>query len=93
MKRSSCYLLGALLLSTTLLAAPHGSFELRDWSIDAAADKMGGDAYALTAMVAQVDADPLHPASGGVYQLRGGFLAPIRVSEPSGDALFADGFE
>ena len=88
------YLMAGLMLSTAALAAPQGgSFELRDASVDAAGDVLSGGAYSLVAVVAQIDADPLHPASGGVYALRGGFLAPLGASTPTGDAVFADGFE
>ncbi|MEZ5440570.1 MAG: hypothetical protein R3F15_03695 [Lysobacterales bacterium] len=87
-------LMAGLMLSTAVLAAPQGgSFELRDASADAAGDVLSGGAYSLVAVVAQIDADPLHPASGGVYALRGGFLAPLGASTPTGDAVFADGFE
>lgn len=50
-----------------------------------------GGAFAISGTIGQVDADPLQPASGGVFAITGGFW-PTGVAPPS-DPIFANGFE
>jgi hypothetical protein len=52
-----------------------------------------GGIFALSGTIGQVDADPLHPASGGAYTLVGGFWAGAVPAAPGSDPIFADGFE
>lgn len=51
-----------------------------------------GGAFVLKGTIGQLDADPLHPASGGVYTLIGGFW-PLAPATPLADPIFANGFE
>jgi hypothetical protein len=78
--------------STTVLAQ---SSELRiDWfTVDAGGGTSTGGNYSVSGTVAQVDADPLHPASGGNFELTGGFWVIDSAPPTTQDAIFRDGFE
>lgn len=52
-----------------------------------------GGAFRIDGTIGQVDADPLHPASGGAFAISGGFWAGLAPTPPSGEAVFANGFE
>ena len=52
-----------------------------------------GGIYALSGTIAQPDADPLQPSTGGVYAIAGGFWPGNPPGTPTTDALFASGFE
>jgi hypothetical protein len=61
------------------------------FSVDAGAGTATGGSYRVQGTIGQADADPLHPATAGPYELVGGFWAvPATIPE---DALFSDGFE
>ena len=63
-----------------------------DWStIDAGGGIAAGGAFELNGTIAQIDAEPLQPASGGNFQLTGGFWVVANLA--ASDALFKDGFE
>ena len=82
----------ALLAASAASATPKGG-ELRiDWStIDAGGGNATGGTYSISGTIGQVDADPLQPASGGAFELTGGFWV-IDAAPPS-DQVFRDGFE
>ncbi|MCB1605687.1 MAG: hypothetical protein KDI71_01745 [Xanthomonadales bacterium] len=82
--------LGLLLGISVALAAPAGDFELPSYTSDSGGGYSSGGVYAVQGTIAQVDADPLHPASGGPWEVVGGFW-PTVAERP--DDLFADGFE
>lgn len=67
-----------------------GAEALRRQVLPAGGGLSAGGPYALHGSIGQSEADPLNPASGGPYELRGGFW-------PSGgqqvDLLLRDGFE
>jgi hypothetical protein len=69
------------------------AFTLRRFSVANGAGRGSGGAFAVRATLGAVDADPLHPASGGAFTLTGGFLAAPDSAAPVGDAVFANGFE
>lgn len=50
-----------------------------------------GGNFVVRGTIAQVDADPLQPASGGVFAITGGFWPGMDSGES--DLLFKDGFE
>lgn len=52
-----------------------------------------GGAFRIDGTIGQADADPLHPATGGVFAVSGGFWPGIGPAAPQGDALFGNGFE
>jgi hypothetical protein len=52
-----------------------------------------GGNYTLSGTIAQPDADPLQPSTGGVYAIAGGFWPGNPPGTPATDALFASGFE
>lgn len=52
-----------------------------------------GGVFRIDGTIAQPDADPLHPATGGAYAISGGFW-PGLVSTTTGNGMiFANGFE
>ena len=91
----------ALLLCVPLLAAAAGrapasakleqveSYTIDWWTVDDGGGSASGGAYALTGTIAQADADPLQPSTGGTYQVDGGFWGGAALSND----LFRDGFE
>jgi hypothetical protein len=87
------------LIGLFLLASGPSAFaqsgELRvDWaSIDAGGGSSTGGIYSVSGTIAQVDADPLQPASGGNFELTGGFWAGIAPQSSQPDAIFNNGFE
>lgn len=52
-----------------------------------------GGAFAVSGTIGQADADPLHPATGGVFAISGGFWPGLAAAPPPGDDVFANGFE
>jgi hypothetical protein len=52
-----------------------------------------GGAFRIDGTISQVDADPLHPATGGVYAVSGGFWSGLVRATPGAEPIFADGFE
>lgn len=67
--------------------------EVRHWSADGGGGQSSGGNFELRGVIGQPDADPLQPASGGIFELTGGFLAAQPPSGPLDDPIFADGFE
>ena len=83
----------AVTLSVLAAGSASAGGELRvDWStIDAGGGTTTGGNFSLNGTIAQVDADPLQPSSGGNFEVTGGFW--VLASQAASDALFKDGFE
>ena len=83
----------AATLTTFAAGAASAGGELRvDWSsIDAGGGSANAGSFQLSGTIAQIDAEPLQPASGGNFQRIMGFW--VIGSQASSDALFKDGFE
>jgi hypothetical protein len=62
------------------------------WTIGGGGGRSSGGSYTLSGTIAQPDADPLQPSTGGSYAITGGFW-PGMVQGAAGTDLFADGFE
>lgn len=62
------------------------------WTIDGGGGRSSGGTYTLRGTIAQPDADPLQPSTGGSYAITGGFW-PGMAQGVAGTDLFADGFE
>lgn len=73
-------------------AAGNG-LEVSAFTIDGGGGRSLRDAFILTGTVAQADAEPQHPATGGSFAVVGGFLPAAGAGQPVVDSLFADGFE
>lgn len=72
--------------------APTGGDLRIDWSTtDAGGGTASGGVFEVTGTIAQIDADPLHPASGGNFVLTGGFW--VIHAAPASELLFRSGFE
>jgi hypothetical protein len=52
-----------------------------------------GGVFRIQGTIAQPDADPLHPATGGAYVISGGFWPGFIDSTIGGGTIFANGFE
>jgi len=91
-ERAVVRVLGAATLfvwASGALAAAAGSVLRVDWlSIDAGGGTATGGSFSVSGTIAQVDADPLQPSSGGNFELTGGFWA-----EAASDLVFQDDFE
>lgn len=89
----SALIIAAALLSSGAANGVQTGGDLRvDWStIDAGGGTATGGAFAVTGTIAQIDADLLHPASGGNFVLTGGFW--VIQTAPSSELLFRSGFE
>ena len=96
-KRSAVFALGALLFSAIVPArasveAPEGDAPTISWSTtDSGGGTSAGGNFSVQGTIAQVDADPLQPSSGGPFEVSGGFWV-IAVTPPA-DPMFRDGFE
>lgn len=73
--------------------AKGGGFAIPRHVIATGGGRSSGGAFAITGTLGQADADPLQPSTGGVFAITGGFWPGIAAAVPSGDALFANGFE
>ena len=87
------------LLGLALLAAVGAALELQAQQqlersvIAGGSGEAGGGQFYVRGTVGQIDAEPLQPATGGVFAVTGGFWAGTdwaRVPEPP---IFNDGFE
>ena len=73
-------------------AAPDGGALSVDWStIDAGGGTSAGGNFSVSGSIAQIDADPLQPASGGNLEITGGFW--VIETNAATDPLFRNGFE
>ena len=90
-----------VLLAGPLLAAASGAsvpapkadeveaYTIDWWTVDDGGGSSSGGSYALSGTIAQPDADPLAPSSGGAYELGGGYWG----AGAQANVLFEDGFE
>jgi hypothetical protein len=69
------------------------TFALPRHAIAGGGGSSSGGAFAISGTIGQPDAEPLHPATGGVFALTGGFWPGIAPGAPAGDPIFANGFE
>ncbi len=84
----------ALLAASTSTAFAQSSEFQIDWAtIDAGGGTSSGDIYSISGTIAQIDADPLQPASGGNFELTGGFWPGIAPAVSLPDPIFGNGFE
>ncbi len=67
-------------------------FGIDRWTVDGGGGRSSGGAFAVSGTIAQPDADPLQPSTGGVFAVTGGFWPGLARSDASVE-LFADGFE
>lgn len=90
---NSCILAAALLSADIAgAAAPDGAALSVDWStIDAGGGTSTGGNFSVSGSIAQIEADPLQPASGGNLQITGGFWVLDTGAAP--EQLFRNGFE
>jgi len=49
--------------------------------------------FVIRGTIGQADADPLQPATGGVFAISGGFWPGVAPAAPASDVIFANGFE
>lgn len=73
-------------------AAAGGGLQVDKSVIAAGGGSSSGGNFSISGSMAQVDADPLQPSSGGIYAITGGFwpgFAPVMQN----DQLLKDGFE
>ena len=68
-----------------------GEFAITNSTIDNGGGRSSGGKFVVTASIGQPDAS-LQTASGGNFQITGGFWASGEVVPP-GNLMFADGFE
>ena len=68
-------------------------FSITRYVIAGGGGTASGGAFAISGTVAQADADPLHPATGGVFGISGGFWPGIAPAMLATDLIFANGFE
>lgn len=75
--------------------APKGTpdFALERQVIAAGGGRMDGGDFRVVGTIGQIDADVLHPASGGDFNVVGGFWAGLIEATPLEEAIFANGFE
>lgn len=101
MTRAALTRTGAALLASLGLNAAAASHQLADTAgtldyallshtLDGGGGRASGGGFVVQGSIAQPDADPLHPASGGAYSVLGGFWGGV-LERP--EALFEDGFE
>lgn len=87
-------MLAVALMSASLAGAeaPDGTALSVDWStIDAGGGTSAGGNFSVSGSMAQIDADPLQPATGGNLEITGGFWVVGTGTTP--DPLFRNGFE
>ena len=73
-------------------ATPDGGALSVDWStFDSGGGTSVGGNLSVSGSIAQIDAEPLQPASGGNLEITGGFWVVDISAAP--DSLFRNGFE
>lgn len=93
----------ALLIASLAAAATAGTndadrkgaptFAIPRHVIASGGDDSSGGVFSIRGTIGQADSDPLHPSTGGVYAITGGFWAGAPVPVPPADTVFANGFE
>lgn len=74
------------------VVAGGGAFALVRWTVDGGGGRSAGGPFAIHGTIGQPDADPLQPSTGGPFAVIGG-LWPGLARAPTGETVFADGFE
>lgn len=84
----------ALVLACAAAGVARGgeSYAVDRHAIAGGGGRSTGGTFTLFGVAGQHEADPLHPATGGTFELVGGLLA-APTDTPRPDALFGDGFE
>lgn len=90
--RAAVLLLLALACAAAGVAGGDGPYAVDRHVIAGGGGRSTGGAYTVYGVAGQHDADPLHPATGGTFEVSGGMLA-APIGSPGTDALFGDGFE
>jgi len=78
---------------STLEAAKGTGFAIARHVIAGGGGTSSGSTFVIRGTIGQADADPLHPATGGVFAISGGFWPGIAPAAPAADAIFTNGFE
>lgn len=73
--------------------AKGGGFAMARHVIASGGGSSSGGVFVIQGTIGQSDADPLHPASGGVFAITGGFWPGLAPGAAPGDPIFANGFE
>lgn len=76
-----------------LQAKGAGAAALRQGVIAGGGGTSAGGGFAVTGTIGQADPDPLHPTTGGMFAVGGGFWPGTLRAAPPGDAVFGNGFE
>lgn len=77
----------------TQIDAQGTGFAVPRYVIAGGGGSSSGGAFRVDGTIGQADADPLHPAMGGIYAISGGFW-PAQANAPAGGGtIFANGFE
>ena len=94
MQTVAWWVLLALALAPGAQAASDGAddYAVEWFTIDAGGGDSSGAGYAIQGTLAQPDAEPLHPAAGGVFELTGGFWA-LPIAQAPVQPLLVDSFE
>ncbi len=69
-----------------------GAYAVQRWTVDGGGGRSSGGTFAISGTIAQPDADPLQPSTGGSYSITGGFWPGLTPVDPTA-VLFGDGFE
>ena len=93
MRREGLAVLIALLATGSGSRAGNGDLDVTSHTIDGGGGYSSGGGYSVIGSIAQPDADPLHPASGGDFTVIGGFIPGAITTSSQGNGVFADGFE
>jgi hypothetical protein len=75
------------------VSAQGAAFAVSRWVIAGGGGSSSGGVFRIEGTIAQPDADPLHPATGGAYAISGGFWPGFIDATTGGGTIFANGFE
>jgi hypothetical protein len=75
------------------VSAQGAAFAVSRWVIAGGGGSSSGGVFSIEGTIAQPDADPLHPATGGAYAISGGFWPGFIDATTGGGMIFASGFE
>ncbi len=74
-------------------SAQGAAFAVSRWVIAGGGGSSSGGVFRIEGTIAQPDADPLHPATGGAYAINGGFWSGLFAATTGSGMIFASGFE
>lgn len=75
------------------VSAPNAGFAVPRQVIAGGGGSSSGGVFRIEGTIAQTDADPLHPATGGAYAINGGFWPGLIATTTGSGMIFANGFE